>query len=92
MRAIAARTLINVTPKNAFARSSSRNRVSRYSCSVATQRPPIAIRASSVAGRSRSASEIGFANGSAISAATVANQNSAANEVATTFCGSSPPL
>ena len=69
--------------KKARARSSSRKRVSRYSNIVSTQRPPIAIRASSASAgvRSSSASEIGPAKGSAISAAIVASQKSAAKEV-----------
>ena len=87
-QAIVASTLRIVVMKKARARSSSRNRVSRYSNIVSTQRPPIAIRAEFGApGRSSSASEIGSAKGSAISAAAVETQNSAAKEVATTARG-----
>ena len=57
---IVSRTLRIVVTKKARARSSSRNRVSMYSNIVSTQRPPIEIRARSVARvRSSSASEIG---------------------------------
>ena len=82
---IAASTLRIVVMKKARARSSRRKRVSRYSNIVSTQRPPIEIRARSGADSAwSSASEIGPAKGSAISAATVENQNSAAKEVETT--------
>jgi hypothetical protein len=81
-----------VVTKKARARSSSRNRVSMNSNIVSTQRPPIATRARSGAGRSSRASEIGVAKGSATRAPTVASQKRPAKLLATTRSGSSPSL
>jgi hypothetical protein len=75
--------------KYARARSSTRSRVARYSNRVKIHRPKIAIRASPASGRSSSASEIGPANGRAISAPAVVVQNSDANPVLTTSSGCS---
>ncbi len=92
MRPIATSTLSIVVTKKARARSSRRKRVSRNSNIVSTQRPPIEIRARSGAEWFSRASEICPAKGSAMSAAAVATQNSAAKEVATTAPGSSSSL
>ncbi len=86
------RTLRIVVTKKARARSSSRNRVSMNSNIVSTQRPPIEIRARSVAGRASSASEIGVAKGKARRAPIVESQKSPAKVLATTRAGSSPSL
>ena len=92
MRPIAATTPTIVVTKKARACSWRRKIVSRYSCSVSTQRPATEIRARSAAGSSSSASEIGWAKGRARRAAAVENQKSDAKEVERTAAGSSSSL
>ena len=89
---IVIRTESMVTVKKAVARSSSRKRVSRYSDRVSTHRPAIATRASSVSVVPSSSPEIGPAKGISKTAARVPAQKSEANDVATTFPGTSSVL